>query len=151
MTQRLIGRTGQPFTMRVETGKVREFAAATRSEAPEYLRLEPPPVSPVTFLTTSRYWQSAENAPWADLGLDLRRMLHAEQEFVFHGPPPSADQVLHCRTRVDDVREKHGKRGGLLTFIDAVTEFRDDAGTLVAEARSTAVLTSRPPDSGGTP
>ena len=47
-------------------------------------------------------------------------------------------------TRVDDIYEKEGKRGGTMTFVITVSEFRDESGTLVAEARSTAIETGKP-------
>jgi hypothetical protein len=76
--------------------------------------------------------------------MDLRRLLHGGQEYVFHGPPPAAGSELSVQTRVDEIYEKEGKRGGVMTFVVTVTEFRDAAGILVAEARSTAIETGRP-------
>ena len=52
------------------------------------------------------------------------------------------------RTRVEDILEKEGRRGGTMTFVITVTEFRDDDGRLVAEARSTAIETGRAPVEG---
>ena len=48
------------------------------------------------------------------------------------------------QTRVEEIYEKEGKRGGAMTFVVTVTEFRDATGTLVAEARSTAIETGKP-------
>ena len=48
------------------------------------------------------------------------------------------------QTRVADIYEKEGKRGGTMTFVVTVTEFRDEAGILVAEAKSTAIETGKP-------
>ncbi len=36
-----------------------------------------------------------------------------------------------------------------MTFIETVTEFKDPAGKLVAEARSTAIVTGQAPTGGG--
>ena len=36
MDESLVGRTGEPFTMVVELGKIREFARATKSRNPAY-------------------------------------------------------------------------------------------------------------------
>ena len=36
-----------------------------------------------------------------------------------------------------------------MTFVVTVTEFRDESGKLVAEARSTAIETGKPPTEGG--
>jgi hypothetical protein len=73
--------------------------------------------------------------------------MHAEQEYVFHGPPPRAGTRLSCRSRIERVFHKEGRRGGRLTFAVMVTEFRDAAtGRLVAEARMTGVETEKPPE-----
>ena len=73
--------------------------------------------------------------------------MHAEQEYIFHGPPPRAGDRLLCSSRIEDIYEKQGRRGGTMTFAVMVTEFRDaESGRLVAEARMTGVETARPPE-----
>jgi hydroxyacyl-ACP dehydratase HTD2-like protein with hotdog domain len=139
-----LGRTGTPFEMDVERGKIREFARATLAPLPEYLSEHP--VAPPTFLTTTFFWQDGDANPWAAVAMNQERGLHAEQEFVFHGPPPTAGTRLHCQSRIDQIFEKQGRRGGVLTFVVMVTEFRDDGGQLVAESRMTGVETARPPE-----
>jgi hypothetical protein len=74
--------------------------------------------------------------------MDPARGLHAEQEFVFHGPPPRAGDRLVGTSRITEVYDKQGKRGGTMTFVVMVTEFHDAAGRLVAESRLTGVETS---------
>jgi hypothetical protein len=139
----LIGRTGAPFRMVIEEGKVREFAAATGSSHPEHLT-GPTPISPVTFLASARLWQDERNLPWNDVDRDQARVLHGGQEFVFHGPPPRAGTELVGQMRIEDVFEKTGRRGGTMVFTKLVTEFRTTNGELVAVMRSTAIETSRP-------
>ena len=144
-----VGREGPAFTMSVERGKVREFARATKSEHPDYLDDPAPPVPP-TFLTSATFWQPPDAASvWRDLDIDLRRLLHGAQEYVFFGPPPRAGQDLTVQTRVEEIYEKEGKRGGTMTFVVTVTDFTDASGVLVAQARSTAIETGRAPSSEG--
>lgn len=138
-----IGATDDPFTMVVEYGKIREFARATKSASPEYLDVAEP-VIPPTFLTTVSFWSPPGRSVFSKVKMDLRRLLHGGQEYTFHGPPPAAGTRLSVQTRVDDIYEKEGKRGGTMTFVITVTEFRDEDGTLVAEARSTAIETGKP-------
>jgi hypothetical protein len=133
------GVTGEPFVLDVERGKIREFAAATHSANPAYLGDEHPVVPP-TFLTTAFFWQSGASDPWAAVAMDQHRGLHAEQEFVFHGPPPRAGTRLVGQSRIESVTRKEG-RSGPLAFAVMVTEFRDEAGRLVATARLTGVET----------
>jgi hypothetical protein len=143
-----IGLTDEPFEMVVERGKVREFALATKSSNAEYLDA-PEPVSPPTFLVTSAFWTAGSpgrpGSVFKHVKLDMRRVLDGGREFVFHGPPPRAGTKLTAQTRVDDIYEKEGKRGGTMTFVVTVQEFRDESGKVVAEMRSTAIETGRPP------
>jgi hypothetical protein len=142
-----VGEKGDPFDLTVERGKIREFARATKSENPEYLN-DTAPVAEPTFLVTSAFWSPPGAMRWGSLKLDMRRVLDGGREFVFHGPPPKAGTKLTAQTRVDDIYEKEGKRGGTMTFVQTVQEFRDEAGNLVAEMRSTAIETGKPPKEG---
>jgi hypothetical protein len=142
-----IGITDEGFDMVVERGKVREFALATKSKNPAYLD-DPIPVSSPTFLMTNAFW-SRGGGPFGRVGLDMRRVLDGGREFVFHGPPPKAGTKLHAQTRVDDIYEKEGKRGGTMTFVVTVQEFRDESGNVVAEMRSTVIETGKPPTEEG--
>jgi N-terminal half of MaoC dehydratase len=143
MNKDAVGIQGTPFTMEIERGKIREFARAVHGES---YSSETPTIPP-TFLTTTFFWEEwVEGAnPWRAVNMDQRRGMHAEQEYIFHGPPPRAGMKLHCRSRIAEIYEKQGKRGGTLTFAVMVTEFRDDEGNLVAEARMTGVETERAP------
>jgi hydroxyacyl-ACP dehydratase HTD2-like protein with hotdog domain len=78
--------------------------------------------------------------------MDQKRGMHAEQEYVFYGPPPRAGTRLTCQSRIAEIYEKEGRRGGTLVFAVMVTEFRDESGRLVAEARLTGVETAKPPE-----
>jgi hypothetical protein len=138
-----IGITDEPFTMPVERGKIREFARATMTSAPEYFDDPVAPIEP-TFLTTVSFWTPPGQSVFAKVKMDLRRLLHGGQEYTFHGPPPAAGTELTVQTRVAEIYEKEGKRGGMMTFVVTVTEFRDSSGALVAEARSTAIETGKP-------
>jgi hypothetical protein len=128
-----VGTTGEPFVMDLEAGKIREFARAVRSS-------HEGPVIPPTFLTTAFFWQTGESDPWTAVAMDQSRGLHAEQEFVFHGPPPRAGQRLVGTSRITEVYVKQG-RNGTLTFAVMVTEFHDEDGNLVASATLTGVET----------
>ncbi len=140
-----VGREGPEFDVWVERGKIREFARATGSTAPEYLE-RGDPVIPPTFLTSVVFWQPPGAAQlWRDLGLDTRRVLHGEQEYQFAGVPPRAGAKLHARTVVEEMYDKEGRRGGTMTFVVTRTDFTDADGAVVAQARSTAIETGQPP------
>jgi hydroxyacyl-ACP dehydratase HTD2-like protein with hotdog domain len=130
-----VGIVGQPFELVVERGKIREFARATHAEHPAF---QTGACIPPTFLTTAYHWHTAESDVEPVARLDPQRSLHAEQEFVFHGSPPAAGTTLTGTARIDRVYEKRGRRG-TLTFVEIVTEYRDETGELVAESRLTGV------------
>lgn len=133
------------FTMPIERGKIREFARSTGSNSPVYVDETNPPI-PVTFLRTVGFWRP-EGAPsvMGGLNLNLRRILHGEQEFVFFGEPPSAGTELTVTQRLESVTEKEGKRGGTMRLVTVVDDFTDETGKLVAQARSTLIETGKAP------
>ncbi|MBW3667896.1 MAG: MaoC family dehydratase N-terminal domain-containing protein [Actinobacteria bacterium] len=132
------------YEVPLERGKFREFALATKAESVAHFTDDP--VMPATFLTVARLmWEPKDQNPMAGAGLDRRRVLHGEEEYAFHGPPPRAGQTLTVESRLDEQWEKTGKRGGVMRFVRVLTEFRDETGALVAEQRSTAIETARAP------
>jgi hypothetical protein len=130
--------------MCIEPGKVREFARAVGSSHPEHLE-GVTPVSPVTFLQASAFWRSPANEALPK-ARDLRRVLHASQEFVFPHGPPRAGTILTGRQRIEREWTKEGRRGGRLDFVLVITDYTDEHGALVAQVRSTTVSTARPAD-----
>jgi hypothetical protein len=145
-----LGAVGAPFTLDVERGKIHELCRAVRATDPAYFTGDHP-VAPPTFLTTTFFWEELMpgSNPWALVKMDQQRGMHAEQEYVFHGPPPRAGARLTCQSRITEIYEKEGRKGGTLVFAVMVTEFRDESGELVAEARLTGVETERAPETSG--
>ena len=139
----LIGTTGQPYEVPIERGKIREFATATKAKAACYTDKRTPTVPP-TFLASAAFWEAPNSNPMHGTEVNWARILHGEQEYLFHGPPPKAGDNLVAQQRIEEVFEKQGKRGGTMAFTVIVTEFRDGAGRLVAECRSTVIETSKP-------
>ena len=133
-----VGTRGPDYEMVVERGKIAEFAAAMQSQNPAYAG--PGAIVPPTFLMSGSLW--APEGAAVDVGFDRRRLLHGEQEFIFHGPPPRAGQVLKVSDQIVDRYEKPGKRGGMMRFAVVVTEYRGEDGTLIAEARKTLIETA---------
>jgi N-terminal half of MaoC dehydratase len=132
------GIPGRPWEVVVERGKIAEFAEAMMCDDPAYRGLDA--IIPPTFLTTGGRW--APTGVRVDVGFERKRLLHGEQEYVFHGDPPGAGDVLTAQERVVDRYSKPGKRGGTMRFATVVTEYRDAGGALVAEARATFIETA---------
>jgi acyl dehydratase len=67
---------------------------------------------------------------------------HAEQHFVYHRTPCVGD-VLYGEHRPGATWHKQGRRGGSLTFLERITEYRDAAGAPVVTLRAVDVATGR--------
>jgi acyl dehydratase len=137
--QSLIGVWGPEGTMRVEYGKIREFARAVKDDNPIY-RDETRCLAPPTFLMTIAHWMGDLGQTRSAVKLDYRRLLHGEQEFEYLRPVRPGD-VLTFRSRSKDVFEKAGRRGGKMLFVIGETEFKNQRGEVVAYTRNTAIQT----------
>jgi acyl dehydratase len=136
----VIGEWGPEATMVVELGKVREFAKAVKDPSPAFSRGDRP-LAPPTFLMSMAHWIGDLGATRQGIKLDYRRLLHGEQEFEYLQPIRVGD-VLRFRSRTKDVFAKQGKRGGTMTFVVGETEFRNQAGDVVAYLRNVAIETA---------
>ncbi len=144
-----IGLQGPEYQMDIERGKIRDFARAMNAPLPEFVE-HAQPLIPATFLITAAYgWGYSLERPrgtvFAQIDHDLSVPLHAEESFSFHRALPRAGDRLSCRASLENVWRKQGGRGGDLTFLTMLTEFRNPAGELVAEERSTTVTTENAP------
>jgi hypothetical protein len=140
----LPGAWSEPFEVLVERGKIRELAKAAGALDPSYLE-DPRPHAPPSFFYGATYlfgmtWERPGESSLRDAPIDPARLLHAEEEVVFAGPPPRAGDDLTGRVRLESVTEKTSRSSGhVLRFVTATTEFRDGEGRVVATTRSTAV------------
>jgi len=147
MNKSEIGNSGNPVTMHVERGKIREFARAIKDDNPIYFdeehakRVAGGIVPPPTFSMTLGFWDDGRNRPL--LTYDVRRLLHGEQEFEYLAAIHAGD-TLTAVGRVADVYEKTGSRGGMMTFGILETTFTNQRGEKVLISRSTLVETAAP-------
>jgi hypothetical protein len=142
----IIGTELGETTFPVERGKVREFAQAVLDDNPAYLEDERPPAPP-TFTMTTALWPRKSDAPSPDLKLNYARILHGEQHFEYLGPVHAGD-TLTGRTRVADVYEKEGKRGGTMTFVVLETTFSNQEGEDVVISKNVLIETAKPATEG---
>ncbi len=135
----VIGQWGPETVMRVELGKIREFARAVKDGNPVFK--DPKAcLAPPTFLMTIAHWIDGEGDRRPGIKLDFRRLLHGEQEFEYLKPIRPGDE-LRARSRVKEVFEKAGKRGGKMLFIIMEQEFKNQQGEVVAYTRNVAIET----------
>ena len=96
----LLGVWGAETVMRVESGKIREFARAVKDPNPAYLDDEGA-LAPPTFLMTIAHWMRDLGETRSAVKLDYRRLLHGEQEFEYVAADPGRRRaslpVAHAR------------------------------------------------------
>lgn len=142
--QSAVGRSFTPVTACVEPGRLRYFfntlgernpvyRTAEAVQAAGYAAVPVPPTylfclelmdndTPFEFLTT--------------LDIDLARVLHGEQSFVYHAPVVVGD-TLTFQSRVISVTDK---KGGAMTLIVVQTAVTNQHGAHVADTSRTIVV-----------
>jgi acyl dehydratase len=112
-----------PFV--VERDHVQRFAAAVGDDGT---------FVPPTFVTAPEIAAGLAAAiADPDLGLDLARVLHGEQEYEW-ARPLRVGEALTCGTQIESIRAK-----GTTGFLTLRSELRDADGALVAVGRSTLI------------
>jgi acyl dehydratase len=118
-----IGLETPEIPIEVEKGRIRQFAAAISESNPIYFddaaaraAGHPAILAPPTFGFTLSILHP-QTFDFKSMGLELGRILHAEQRFKF-GAPIYAGDVIRVRARITDTYEK---KGGLLDFVCMTT------------------------------
>lgn len=141
----VVGKEYPPFAVTVERGKIKEFARAVGDLSPFYLddRVGAASpwgdiIAPPTFAITFRDEAGDTGALLRDLGVDISRVLHGEQEFELFGQLTPGRTYL-CRTKIVDIYEKTG-RSGPMAFVTRETAVCDGANEIVARLRHITVI-----------
>ena len=145
LNKALIGREFAPFVVTVERGKIKEFARALGDGNPLYLddRVGAASewgdvIAPPTFAVTFRDEAADTAAFLRELGTDISRILHGEQEFEIFRPLQPGHTYL-CRAKVIDIYEKTG-RSGPMAFVIRETSIADGSNEIVATMRGVTVV-----------
>lgn len=138
----LIGTRTDEFSTSAERGRLRFFAEATGQTDPRYSDLgaaraagHPDLPIPPTFFFCLEMDNPNRGDFLAQLGVDVRTILHGGQKFTYHAPAHAGD-VLTFWTEVTDVSSK---KGGALQFIVRDTHV-GIAGNPVVTLTSTIVV-----------
>ncbi len=141
----VIGKEYPPYAVTVERGRIKDFARAIGDLNPSYLddRVGAASawgdiIAPPTFTVTFRDETGDSGALLRDLGTDISRLLHGEQEFELHRPIRPGETFL-CRARIVDIYEKSG-RSGPMAFVVRETAVTDRANEIVATMRHLMVI-----------
>lgn len=145
----MIGLSSKPYTAVAEQEKARRFAEAIGDPNPLYedesyagQTVYGETTVPPTFLI------ALGNNAELPIRLDVRRMLHGEQAFIYHRPVRFGEKLV-CTMSVADIYEKEGKSGAM-QFLVLDTEMKDENGQLVAVSKNTIVYRpAKKPEKGG--
>jgi acyl dehydratase len=141
----VLGKEYPPFAVTVERGKIKEFARAIGDANPLYLddRVGAASpwgdiIAPPTFAITFKDENADTGAFLQELGTDISRILHGEQEFEQYRPMRPGETFL-CRSKIVDVYEKTGKSGAM-AFVVRETSISDRANEVVGKMRAITVV-----------
>jgi len=138
----IVGTRTPEFQTTAERGRLRSFAQATGQPDPAYTDLDAARLAgyrdlliPATFLFCLEMDNPDRHRFLADLGVDMRAILHGGQRFHYHAQAYAGD-TLTFWTEVTDV---YDKKGGALDVIVRDTHVSRD-GTPIATLTSTIVV-----------
>ena len=140
----IIGRTLAPTRARVEPGRLRFFLDTLGETNPVYrdavaakaAGFADRPIPP-TYLFCLEMIDSERPFALLDaLKVDIGRLLHGEQKFVYRAPVYCGDEL----TFVSTVADVQHKKGGALTMIDVTTRVTNQRGEAVADGVRVVVV-----------
>ena len=102
-----LGTALPPFTVEVTAERIAQFRAAIGATT------GPRDCAPPTFMKAVEGEQNSSRRILETLGVDLRRVLHAEQQFDYLGAIRAGDRLSVQRTVVD----LYDKKNGAMSFI----------------------------------
>ena len=139
VTKEHIGLTTERYKVDIEKGHIRRFCQAIGDTNPLFVDEEQASksaygsiIAPLTFPIAL----SDESAK-LPLELDVRRMLHGEQEFIYYKPLRPGESYT-AQMKVTDIYEREGKSGNM-QFIVLDTELRDDNDELAVISRTNII------------
>ena len=138
-----LGRESKPNSVDIEKGRLKFFAKSIGETNPIYIdeaaakaagyRSLP---APPTFLFSIDLEQDNPFADIESMGINLGKILHAEQGFTYHEPICAGDTIT-LQSKVTDI---YDKKGGALEFLVQEYTAKNQDDTLVAEMRRTLVV-----------
>jgi acyl dehydratase len=147
-----IGQSFAPFTAEVYRNKIHELTAAIGDNNPVYHSREAAqaagfpdvPISPTT-PTTFTFWGARQQGgnSLASLGIDVKAILHGEEEYEYLAPIYPND-ILTGITTVVDGKTRTGRDGSSMDIITTETNYTNQHNQLVLKTRSTVVVRQRP-------
>ena len=119
------------FTVAVTAERIQAFRSAIGETATDRDAPAPP-----TFMKAVEGEHNSSRRILEALGVDLRRVLHAEQQFEYLAPIRPGD-TLQVERRV---AELYDKKDGAMEFIVVESSVRRDDGTVVGTSRQVVLV-----------
>jgi hypothetical protein len=127
-----IGYKLPPFTVTVSAERLRRFAVAIGEPGAGSECC----VAPLTYLKVIEGEGNSSREIIAALGIDLRRVMHVEQEFEYGVPVRGGDQVTVERV-VSDI---YDRKGGALEFVVVDSTMHNSTGAFVGRSRQSILV-----------
>lgn len=121
-----------PFVVTVSPERLARFADAIGERDPLYREQ----IAPPTFMKVLEGEDNSSRRILRALGVELPRVLHAEQQFDYLVPIRAGDEI-RVERRVADL---YDKKDGQMDFIVIETRFTGPSGMLVARSRQIVLV-----------
>ena len=142
--RRFIGHNSEALTVAVEPFQLRLFAKAVGETNPIYLEEEAAKaagyrnmLAPPTFANALSLSKPDPFGDFAGMGVELAKILHGEQKFVYFAPICAGDTI----TLQDEITDIYDKKDGAMEFMVSETTVTNQDGELVG--KMTSVLVQR--------
>jgi acyl dehydratase len=142
-----IGQNLTSFTIEVQRNKIHELNTAIGDPNPIYhsraaaqqAGYSDVPISPTT-PTMFTFWGNSERrTSLADIGIDVARILHGEEEYEYLAPISPGD-VLTGTTTLVDGKTRTGREGHSMDILTTETRYVNQHNQPVLNARTTIVV-----------
>lgn len=142
-----VGQSFPPFTVEVARCKIHELALAIGDTNPIYHSQEAAreagyadvplfPTSPTTFA----FWGNTEMIKnLVDLGINVMRILHGEEEYEYLAPIYPGDMLTGV-VRVAEGKSRQGRDGSSMDIVTLEAVYTNQQGHEVLKARQTMVV-----------
>ncbi len=145
-----IGKKLPLIRYQVDASKIRELATALGDDNPLFHDKAaaqaagyPDLAAPLTFPTLFRFWGGTPvgaetRALLGEMGADLLRVLHGEEEYEYHGLLHPGDDITG-ELQILEIERKEG-RSGVMDFVRTQTTYRNQRQEIVIIVRATMVV-----------
>jgi len=132
----LLNKNYPAVVFHVTKHQIKSFSEATGQTDPLYFneniskKKRPSLLAPLTFLTVIDHKQKKPYQYIIDLGMDLGRILHAGQKYMYYHPIYSGD-VITKQGKISNIYEKNN---GDLQFVEFKSNYTNQRDIMVAES-----------------